>query len=759
MRVDQIEMFLGFLRSSARLSAALLIVVALASPIAVEAVDVLTQHNDNLRTGANLSEYVLTVSNVNTGQFGKLFSRVVDGQMYAQPLYVHCLTISNQTRNVVYVCTEHNSVYAFDADDPAASNALWQVNLGPSVPSSDLNNCGDLTPEVGITATPVIDLASGTMYVDAKTKEGGNYFHRLHALDILTGGEKFGGPVAIQGPVGFDALHHHNRPGLLLLNNVVYLGYGSHCDWGPYHGWLFGYNATNLQQVSVFNTTATGGEGAIWSSGMGPAADADGYIYVMTGNGTFDKNTGGPNLGTSFIKLSTSNQTLTVADWFTPHDQAALSAADLDLGSGGPMLFPGTNLLVGVGKTGTMYVLDRNHLGGFVPTIDTNIVQFFTATASTCCVGQTPVYWNGPTNQFLFLWSGGDVLKAFKFTGSSIQTTPLATGGVNQAFRAGGSSLSARGSNATSGIVWGMNNTGGGAVHAFEATNVAHALWNSQQNAARDGLGSYVKFCAPTVANGKVYVPTSANRLVVYGLLDLPFVIWQRQNFNSTELNDPNTSGDLADPDNDGARNLMEYALGLNPRAGDADGLPLVVVQQIGGQRYLSLRYRRVLFATDITYTVEVSGDLATWNSGLGFTVAVGSPVDNGDGTETVTVRDVIPMDSTTTRFLRLHISRTPPPPPPSPQVTLVASNLNPAGNPFWVRADITNVPVIAHVDFWVDGVFYHRENVSPYYIFGDDGTNPNFGTLPAGAHMIIAEVYSDETTLVVTSPAITVTE
>ena len=267
--------------------------------------NVLTQHNDNFRTGANLSEYVLTVSNVNTGQFGKLFSRAVDGQIYAQPLYVNGLIISNKLRNVVYVATEHNSVYAFDADDPTASNALWQVNLGPSVPIADIDGCNDLTPEIGITSTPVIDLARNVMYVKAKTKEIAgtvtNYLHKLHALDTLTGQEKFGGPVVIQGSVPgtgigndgtnvfFNAFLQWNRSGILLLSNVVHIAFGEACNTQLYHGWLFGYNATNLQRTAIFNTTPNGGSlsvgGGIWGSGMGPSVDPDGNIYVATANG------------------------------------------------------------------------------------------------------------------------------------------------------------------------------------------------------------------------------------------------------------------------------------------------------------------------------------------------------------------------------------------------------------------------------------------------------------------------------------------
>lgn len=644
------------------------IILCLLLPITTSAVNVLTQHNDNLRTGANLNEYVLTTSNVNTAQFGRVFTRAVDGQMYAQPLYVHAVTISNQVRNVVYVCTEHNSVYAFDADNAAVSTALWQTNLGPSVLIADLNNCTDLQPEVGITATPVIDLGTGTIYVDAKTKEGASFFHRLHALDIASGQEKFGGPVVIQATVpgtadggtlvSFNAQHELNRPALLLLSNVVYLAYGSHCDWQPYHGWLLGYGATNLQQQYAFNTTPNGGEGAIWACGMGPAADANGNIYVVTGNGSFNANTGGPNLGDSFMKLSISNNALTVASWFTPHDQGTLNASDLDLGSGGTVLIPSTNMVVGVGKTGVLYLLNRDNMGGFTTaSSDTNIVQEFAAVAGTCCIGQSPVYWNGPTNEFLFMWSGSDVVKAFKFTGSSIQTTPLAQGGQTQA-RAGGISLSAHLNVPGTGIIWGMYNLAGGTIVAYDASNVAHELWDSQQNAGRDSLGNYVKFASPTISNGKVYAPTGANKLVVYGLLSTPYQIWQQGNFTSAELTNSAISGDTADPDGDGVPNLMEYAFGLNPKIANSSGRPVASVQHLGGTNYLTVAYNQVLYNTDISYTVQVSSDLITWNSGPGFTAPVGPPVDNGDGTETWIVQDTIPSNSVTARFIRLKITR-----------------------------------------------------------------------------------------------------
>jgi len=635
------------------------------------AVNVLTQHNNNLRTGANLNEYVLTTSNVNTGQFGKLFVRAVDGAMYAQPLYVHNLTISNKTRNVVYVCTEHDSVYAFDADDPAGSNALWQVSLGASVPSADLNNCTDLQPEVGITGTPVIDPASKTLYVEAKTLESGNYIHRLHALDLISGAEKFNAPVVIQAAVSgtgdgsntvsFLPQHEFNRPGLLLLSNVVYIAFGSHCDWAPYHGWLLGYNASNVQQqVSAFCTTPNGGEGGIWSGGMGPAADSNGNIYVITGNGTFDANSGGTDYGQSFIKLGPAGGTLTVADWFAPHDEGTLNGNDQDIGSGGAVLLPSTNIVIGCDKIGRMYVVNQNHFGGFVPATDTNIVQEFQCVAGGCCIGQCPVYWSGPANQYVYTWTSSDVLKEFLFTGFTFQTSPVAQGSVQQG-RPGGTSLSANGTNAGSAIVWGIEGQdNGGTIHAYNAANVSNELWNSQMDASRDSMGAYVKFCAPTIVNGKVYAPTGAgqDQLVVYGLIGAPYQLWRQKNFSSAQLTNSAVSGDTAAPAGDGIPNLMKYAFNLLPFVPAAGGaLPQPGLQTIGGTNYLALTFKRVLFNTDISYIPQVSGDLVNWVSGTNYTVQAGPCLDNGDGTETVTFQDLAPVTSANARFMRVEIS------------------------------------------------------------------------------------------------------
>ncbi len=375
-------------------------VLLLLGPILATAqVSVLTQRNDASRTGQNLNETTLNTSNVKVSTFGKLFSRTVDGYIYAQPLYVPNLTLQGKVRNVVYAATEHNSVYAFDADDPAASTPLWQVNLGTSVPSNDVCvvhpdplDCPylDLIPEIGITGTPVIDTptSSGTMYVVAKTKDTSNstYHFYLHALDITSGAEKFGGPVEITGQVqgtgagsaggvvAFDPLTQNQRPGLLLLNGVVYIAIGSVGDIANYHGWVFAYNASTLQRVAIFNDTPNGYAGGIWGGGQGPVTDGS-NLYLISGDGLFDADTGGKDYGDTFFKLSPS---LSLVDYFTPHNQLTLDQQNTDLGSGGVLALPGTSLIVGMGKDGVLRLIDTNNMGHFNASSD-NVVQEFTA--------------------------------------------------------------------------------------------------------------------------------------------------------------------------------------------------------------------------------------------------------------------------------------------------------------------------------------------------------------------------------------------
>jgi Chitobiase/beta-hexosaminidase C-terminal domain len=514
-------------------------------------VSVLTQRNDISRSGVNASETVLTPANVNTTQFGKLFSQTVDGQVYAQPLYMPNVTINGGAHNVVFVVTEHDSVYAFDADNNAGANAspLWQITLldvahgaasgATTVPNGDTDS-GDISPEIGITSTPVIDPVGGTIYVEGKTKENGAYFHRLHALDITTGAEKFSGPTTItasvsgngNGSVGgvlnFDPLWELQRPGLLLLNGIVYLGFGSHGDMGPWHGWVLAYNATTLQQTGVFCSTSSGTGSAVWLSGAGLAADVPdpanhpyGRLFVATGNGSFNATTPYTNsmsYGDDVIRFDLTNGVPTVQDSFTPFNQDTLSEDDLDLGAGGVLLLPDQttgpqHLLIQVGKQGSIYVINRENLGGFNASSD-NVVQEVT--------GQTGGFWSTPTyfNGALYLWATNDDMKAFTFKNGVLGSTHFSSSNEPANFPGPTTVVSANGT--TNGIVWAVQSDGAPEIlRAYDSTNLNNLLYSSDQNAGRDTPGGEVKFVVPTIANGKVYVPAQA-QLSVYGLLGAP---------------------------------------------------------------------------------------------------------------------------------------------------------------------------------------------------------------------------------------------
>ena len=505
------------------------------------AVNVLTYHNDNARTGQNTNETILTPAAVASTNFGRIFSQPVDGYVYAQPLVVTNVTIPGKgVHDVVYVATEHDSVYAFDAN--SNTPALWHVSFinpasGITSVDSEEMSCDDLVPEVGITSTPVIDLASGTIYVSAKTKEMtnnvGGYYHRLHALDLTTGAEKFGGPVAMQasvvgtgdgvdgtGHVSFDPLRQFNRSALLLNKGVVYIASASHCDNRPYHGWILGYNSATLTLSNSFNTTPNGAWGGVWQSGCGPASDSSNNVYCITGNGTFDASTNN-DYGDTFLKLSATNG-LKVADYFTPYNQAYLDSLDLDLGSGGAIVLPdevggGTtnqHLIVGAGKAGTVYLINRENMGHYNSTNDNAIVQ-----SMPSAIGSgfgTPAYFN---KQIYYLGTH-DVLKAFTITNANIATTPASQAGTIFGFPGATPSVSANGTN--SAIVWAVQtdayaSSGPAVLRAYNATNVAIELYNSSNAGIRDVPGGAVKFAVPTVANGKVYVGAEY-ALAVYGI-------------------------------------------------------------------------------------------------------------------------------------------------------------------------------------------------------------------------------------------------
>ncbi len=500
-------------------------------------VTVTTQHNDNYRTGQNTSETILTPVNVNKTQFGKIFSQVVDGYVYAQPLYVPSVTIPGKgIHNVVYVATEHDSVYAFDADNNAGANAnpLWKVSFinpgaGINVVTSVDVSCNDLVPEIGVTGTPAIDLSTNTMYLVAKTKENGNFVHRVHAIDIGTGGEKFGGPIVVQAQVKgtadgsnvvvFNPLREAQRPGLLVQNGLVYIAWASHCDIGPYHGWVLAYDAQTLQQKGVWNATPNGGLGGFWQAGAGIAADSRNLLYIASGNGTFDKDVGGKNYGDSIIKLGFNLAGKLIAkDFFTPHDQKFLENTDSDLGSGGVLLIPDRPgkkhpyLLVQAGKEGTIYLTNRNRMGHFNPVDDSQIIQNLPGAVGG--MWGMPAFWNNN----VYFGGVGDNLKMFSFDSQNglLSTTPVSN--TLTFFNYPGTTPSISANGASNGIVWALQTDHNPEVlHAYDATNLSLELYNTQQNPTRDNSGNAVKFAVPTVANGKVYVPAQ-KQLSVYGL-------------------------------------------------------------------------------------------------------------------------------------------------------------------------------------------------------------------------------------------------
>jgi len=508
---------------------------------------VYTYHNDVSRSGANIQEFGLTTSLVTQATFGKLFSCNVDAAIYAQPLWVANLTIGGASHNVVFVATQRDTVYAFDADSSSCQN-LWGspkslIAAGETwVTSADESGCGDLEPDIGIVGTPVIDPSTNTLYAVSKTKNntGIAYHQRLHALDLLTGNEKFNGPIDIQatvsgsgggssgGSLSFDPLINGQRPALLLSNDAggkhVVISWASHCDFGQFHGWLISYNAGTLAREAVFNVSPNGALGGIWMSGNGPAADASGNIFFATGNGSW---TGTDAFGDSIVKLGLQSGTsFTNLDYFTPTNQSALSGSDEDLGSGGLLLLPDLlgphpHLLVQVSKDGEIYVADRGNLGHILcpnscSSTDTQIVQELPAGTLGGMWG-SPAYWNGN----LYFGGSGDNLKAFSVSAnaaSPISNNPTSQSSHGFAFPGPTPSVSSNGN--ANGVVWALDNSqyctrqsllcGPAALFAYDATSLGNEFWNSSQ-VAGDQAGLAVKFTVPTVANGKVYIGTRGN--------------------------------------------------------------------------------------------------------------------------------------------------------------------------------------------------------------------------------------------------------
>jgi hypothetical protein len=502
---------------------------------------VLTYHNDNLRTGRNPTETALTLKNVNSSTFGKLFVIGVDGKVDAQPLYAPSVSIANAAHNVLFVATEHGTAYGFDADN---GSKLWQVTtLAPGETTSDNRSCGQITPEIGVTSTPVIDLTAGphgTIYVVAMSKDASaNYHQRLHALDITTGAEQFSGPVEIAakypgtgdntqgGYVIFDPKQYKERAALLLLNHTIYTSWASHCDIRPYTGWVISYNGATLAQKSVLNVTPNGSEGAIWSAGSGPAADPSGNIYFLDANGTFDTTlnaSGYPangNYGNAILKLSTTYGRLAVSDYFNMYNTVSESNVDEDLGSGGAMIIPSFkdstgvvhNLVIGAGKDKNIYLANRNNMGKFNPSNNSHIYQEITGELGGS-VFSAPAF----SNRRIYYGAAVDHIKEFSFnTNGFLNATP--TSATSTSFAYPGATPSISGSTAANLILWATENTSPAVLHAYSANNLSDELYNSNQAAnGRDNFGAGNKFITPTIANSKVYVGTT-NGVGVFGLL------------------------------------------------------------------------------------------------------------------------------------------------------------------------------------------------------------------------------------------------
>jgi hypothetical protein len=510
-----------------------------------------TGKNDTLRTGQNLSEIALTTGNVNRTQFGKLFSYAVDGFTFAQPLYVEGVNVGGVVHNVVYVATENDSVFAFDADnDGTGGGQLWKTSfIDPpgviSIPQADVENGNDIPIQIGITGTPVIDPTAGpngTLFVVVRTLEGppgslASYVQRLHALDLTTGAEQPGSPVVIQatvsgtgigssgGQLSFNSQRENSRPALLLSNGTIYVCWSSLEDIEPYHGWVMGFTESTLQPAGVFATTANGEEAGIWQGGDGATADAEGNVFVVTGNGTFDAGTGGVDYGDSVVKLTTTNAALAVGDYFSPFNQASLSSLNWDLSAGGAMLLPDQagpypHVMLAAGKGSTVYELNRDFLGGFSATANQNLLTL-PAVLGADQEGSGnrggPAYWQ---EQVYYVGSQGYPMQ-FSLQNGLISTVPIVQSNKEFGYPGGAPVVSANGN--TNGIVWVLqvdrfNNNMPAVLRAEDAANVSRELYNSSDDASRDNAGPAVKFTVPTVANGKVYVPTQ-NQLDVYGLL------------------------------------------------------------------------------------------------------------------------------------------------------------------------------------------------------------------------------------------------
>jgi len=519
----------------------LVLVAASRTTSTVATTDLVTYHNDVARTGQNLNETVLTPANVVAAMFGKKQILATDGKVDAQPLYLSGVSVGGVVRDIVYVVTEHDSVYAFD---PTTGSTVWHVSLlGSGETTSDTRGCSQVTPEIGITSTPVIDRSrgpNGVVYVVAMSKtSAGAYIQRLHALDAALGIELLGGPQVIQasypgtgagsagGVVAFAPGQYEERAGLLELNGQIITVWTSHCDIDPYTGWIIAYDAGTLAQSSVLNVTPNGSRGGLWMAGAGPAADAAGNFFVLDGNGTFDTTLNGagfPNkgdFGNAFIKIATAGG-LSVADYFATFDTVSASNADTDLGSGGAMVFPDLvdatgrtrHLAVGAGKDGHMYIVDRDAMGKWSALANQNYQDIAGALGGS--VFSMPAYFNNT----LYYGASGATLKAFAIAKALVSTAAASSTATSFAYPGTTPSISASGS--TNGIVWAVENKSPAVLHAYDATNLGKELYNSAQAASgRDSFGNGNKFITPAIVRGRVFVGTPTG-VAVFGLLNSP---------------------------------------------------------------------------------------------------------------------------------------------------------------------------------------------------------------------------------------------
>ncbi len=499
-----------------------MLLVLLTTAACLSDFNVLTSHYDRERTGANTQESVLKVSNVRPGTFGKLFSIGVDGDVYAQPLYAGSVDFGELgRRNAVYIATMHNTLYALDAD---TGEEIWRFNAGQPVPAY-LYHFNDIGGEVGILSTPVIDLASGTIFLVSNNYEEGTFSYHLHALDMVTGQARADSPNtieasvegrapdAVNGQVPFRPFDHLQRPGLALSGGVVYIGFGSHADDGPYHGWLIGYDAEDInRRVTTFNVTPDGEAGSLWHGGRAPAIDNQGNLYVVAANGDY---TGARNFGESVLKLRTSPE-ITVDSWFTPADWEQLNATDFEIGSSGAVLMPGDEFVIAGGKRGVVHVLRTGNLNGLDRPAD--------PTGQSQTVSRWGIFtmalWSTRSDGVLYVRGVNTGIKAYRIRKGTMDAAPSSESKIILGVPYQGMAVSSNGSREDSGIVWVA--TAEDVFRAFRASDLEEELWSSDMDEDHDGLGSFAKFATPTVANGKVYVPTFSGRVQVYGLLDDP---------------------------------------------------------------------------------------------------------------------------------------------------------------------------------------------------------------------------------------------